>query len=392
MKKILILALVSGFLSLPIFKNAYANLASFKTNLISKLYQSPDSRPSDAPAKIQVALLLDTSNSMDGLIDQAKSQLWKMVNELATAKKGATAPNIEIALLYYGNSGLSAAKGYVKEVVPLTTDLDLVSEKLFQLRTAGGEEYCGWAIKDATANLAWSDNNNDLKLIIIAGNEPFNQGPTDYKSTCKTAISKGIMINTIHCGDYQKGVNEFWKDGADLTDGSYMNINQDDQVVHIPTPFDDEIIRLNQSLNSTYIGYGSAGILKAQNQVAQDANAASYGKGNARTRASFKAKESYSNASWDLVDASKDNEAFLEEAEAEELPEEMQKMDTKERKEYVESKRKERASIQKEILVLEQKAKTFEAKEREKNADQQTLDNVLIEAVKKQAVSKSFAF
>ena len=38
-------------------------------------------------AKIQVALLLDTSNSMDGLIDQAKSQLWKMVNELATTKK-----------------------------------------------------------------------------------------------------------------------------------------------------------------------------------------------------------------------------------------------------------------------------------------------------------------
>ncbi|RPI65426.1 MAG: hypothetical protein EHM44_00590, partial [Ignavibacteriales bacterium] len=34
---------------------------------------------------IQLALLLDTSNSMDGLIDQAKSQLWKIVNELATS-------------------------------------------------------------------------------------------------------------------------------------------------------------------------------------------------------------------------------------------------------------------------------------------------------------------
>ncbi len=392
MKKIVILALVSAFLSLPIFKNAYANLASFKTNLISKIYQSPDTRPSDDAAKIQVALLLDTSNSMDGLIDQAKSQLWKMVNELATAKKGAAAPNIEIALFYYGNSGLSAPKGYVQEVVPLTTDLDLVSEKLFQLSTAGGEEYCGWAIKDASTNLAWSDNNNDLKLIIIAGNEPFNQGPVDYKATCKTAISKGIMINTIHCGDYQKGIHEFWKDGADLTDGSYMNINQDDQVVHIPTPYDDDIIRLNQNLNSTYIGYGSAGQIKVQNQIAQDANAASYGKANARTRASFKAKESYSNANWDLVDASADNAAFIEEAEVEELPEEMQDMDTEERKEYVEAKRTEREKIQKEILVLEQKAKKFEAEERLKNADQQTLDNVLIEAVKKQAVSKSFAF
>ena len=29
---------------------------------------------------IKVALLLDTSNSMDGLIDQAKAQLWDIVN------------------------------------------------------------------------------------------------------------------------------------------------------------------------------------------------------------------------------------------------------------------------------------------------------------------------
>ena len=31
--------------------------------------------PIEKKAKIQIALLLDTSNSMDGLIDQAKSQL-----------------------------------------------------------------------------------------------------------------------------------------------------------------------------------------------------------------------------------------------------------------------------------------------------------------------------
>ena len=31
---------------------------------------------------VQIALLLDTSSSMDGLINQARSQVWKMVNEL----------------------------------------------------------------------------------------------------------------------------------------------------------------------------------------------------------------------------------------------------------------------------------------------------------------------
>ena len=51
-----------------------------------------------AKSKIQVALLLDTSNSMDGLIDQAKAQLWKMVNRLADAQRQNEGVELEIAL------------------------------------------------------------------------------------------------------------------------------------------------------------------------------------------------------------------------------------------------------------------------------------------------------
>ena len=40
----------------------------------------------DEDTKIQVALLLDTSNSMDGLIEQAKSRLWNIVNNLTKLK------------------------------------------------------------------------------------------------------------------------------------------------------------------------------------------------------------------------------------------------------------------------------------------------------------------
>src|SRR6187455_33691 len=61
---------------------------------------------------IMLALLLDTSNSMDGLIEQAKSQLWKIVNELAAAKCGdGTQPSIKIALYEYGNDGLPPSEG-----------------------------------------------------------------------------------------------------------------------------------------------------------------------------------------------------------------------------------------------------------------------------------------
>src|ERR1700752_2076139 len=91
--------------------------------------------------RIQMAILLDTSNSMDGLINQARAQLWKIVNEFAKAKKGGVQPNLEVALFEYGNNSIGAGATYVRQVLPFTDDLDKVSEELFKLTTNGGEEY-----------------------------------------------------------------------------------------------------------------------------------------------------------------------------------------------------------------------------------------------------------
>src|SRR5687767_734244 len=137
---------------------------------------------------IMLALLLDTSNSMDGLIEQAKSQLWKIVNELAGAQCiDGTRPDIKIALYEYGNDGLPSSEGYIRLVSPLTTDLDVISEKLFALRTNGGNEYCGYVINTSLKQLDWSQSMADLKMIFIAGNEPFTQGPIHFQTACALA-------------------------------------------------------------------------------------------------------------------------------------------------------------------------------------------------------------
>lgn len=345
-----------------------------------------------AKPKIQVALLLDTSNSMDGLIDQAKSQLWKMVNELATAKQNGQSPDIELALYEYGNDGLQAKEGYLRQITGLTSDLDLVSEKLFELKTNGGTEMCGWVIDNATQSLKWSPNNDDLKIIFIAGNESFAQGPKTFTESCKSAITKGIIINTIHCGNYQKGIQDQWQEGAELADGQYMHIDQSQKVIHISTPYDQEINSLNQKLNETYIGYGTAGQAKAERQMAQDANAASYGSANARTRAAFKSKASYNNSEWDLVDAAAEDEEVLAEMEPEELPEPMQEMDTAERKAFVEAKAKERAEIQAKIKTLNTKAEAYIVEKRKNTSETQTLDKVMLETVRQQANQKQYQF
>jgi len=342
---------------------------------------------------IQIAVLLDTSNSMDGLIDQAKSQLWKIVNEFATAKKRGRIPELQVALYEYGNNGLPAREGYIRLVVPLTTDLDKVSEKLFALTTDGGSEYCGQVIDVAARALDWSESNNDLKAIFIAGNEAFTQGNVDYRKACQAAVTRGIVVNTIFCGPYDVGVNIKWKDGAMLADGTYMNIDQDRIVVHIVAPQDAEITRLGVQLNVTYVPYGRLGIEGFERQAMQDTNAA--GKAKAGTyvqRAVAKASVQYRNEGWDLVDAAAKGSVKLEELKADDLPEEMKNMTADEKKAYLAKKLQERQAIQKTISKLNEERKQYVAEEMKKLSEkgEDTFDAAIIKALRKQAEQKNF--
>lgn len=341
---------------------------------------------------IQIALLLDTSSSMNGLIDQAKAQLWKVVNEFISAKRAGQKPEFQVALYEYGKQSLSAESGYIRQICALTTDLDKVSQELFALQTNGGEEYCGWVIKNAVKDLAWSSNPKDLKTIFVAGNEAFSQGTVDYRTSCREAIAKGIMVNTIFCGGLEEGVLTGWKDGAQLADGSFMNIDQNRAVVHVDAPQDKAMAELNGKLNGTYIAFGREGESKKENQVQQDENSAKAGQ--AYSRAQTKASGFYQNKSWDLVDASQDGQFKLEDLKAEDLPENMRKMDAGERKAYVEAKATERAKIQKEIAALaieREKYVSEELKKRGENKDD-TLGRAMIDAARKQAEKLEFKF
>jgi hypothetical protein len=315
--------------------------------------------PTEENSKIQVALLFDTSNSMDGLIDQAKSRLWEIVNTLTTLKYKGKTPIIEIALYEYGNDGLSAASNFIKQVTPLTTDLDLLSEKLFALRTNGGSEYCGAVIENSVKDLKWDDASNTMKLIYIAGNEGFNQGGVNYKEAISFALKNNIYINTIFCGNKQEGISLLWQDGASKGQGKYFNIDSDLKVKYIETPYDAKINDCNEKLNKTYIGYGKQGVLKKQSQVLQDVNAGSISPSNATERVVTKSKAVYNNSSWDLIDNVKDNASNLDKIKSEDLPTEYKNKSKDEIKKIVSEKSKERDEIQKEIGDLSVKRQNY---------------------------------
>lgn len=344
--------------------------------------------------KIQVALLLDTSNSMDGLIDQAKSRLWNIVNTLTTLKYNGKAPQVEIALYEYGNDGLQD-ENYIRQVTPLTQDLDLVSEKLYALRTNGGSEYCGAVIRDASANLKWDGNEKSMKLIYIAGNEPFDQGKIGYKDAISKARVKNIYTNTIFCGSREEGIQSHWQNGATLGDGKYFNIDSNQKVIYIETPYDAKISRYNSQLNDTYIFYGYRGAELKSKQTLQDVNAESQSASNAVERAVSKSKKNaYKNDHWDLVDKVEKDKAYLSSIKEDELPSELRGKNRDEIKKIIDQKSADREKIQREINVLAKKRQEFIDTETKKrgNSDADDLGKAIEKSIAEIAKKNGYTF
>ncbi|PWN68927.1 hypothetical protein C1631_012705 [Chryseobacterium phosphatilyticum] len=361
-----ILTLVAGISFLSSGKPSDIRHSGNNSNNSHLVVRNASSNITIRDNKIQVALLLDTSNSMDGLIDQAKSRLWNIVNTLTTLKYNGQAPQIEIALYEYGNDGIRD-ENYIRQVTPLTQDLDLVSEKLFALKTNGGSEYCGAVIRDASNNLNWDANEKSMKLMYIAGNEPFDQGKINYKDVITKAKSKNIYTNTIFCGSRSEGIESYWQNGATIGGGKYFNIDSDKKVIYIETPYDIRISECNAKLNDTYIYYGNHGSEYKMKQIVQDKNAETQSVSNLVERTVSKSKKNaYKNEHWDLVDKAEKDAGFITNIKQSELPDDLKGKSSEEIKKRIAIKSAERGKIQKEIEELSRKRQTYIDREMKK--------------------------
>ncbi len=360
-------------------------------NPSSKSYRS-NHQPAAVP-KIQAAILLDVSNSMDGLIEQAKIQLWNMVSTMGKAQcDNNVNPKIEIALYEYGRTTNDPLKGYVKQINAFTNDLDLVSKNLFNLTTQGGDEFCGHVIYSSLRELNWDNSPTSYKVIFIAGNEDFLQGDVLYTKACTEAKTKGVIVNTIYCGDRMQGIKEHWNLNAECGDGSFTNINQDAKIEDIPTPYDSILFSLNTKLNGTYISYGETGAGKQLMQVQMDNMSYGNNKAAAAKRVGVKGNgRLYKNSSWDLVDRDADGntEEFLIKLDKKTLPDSLQKKSNEDLKKVIEEKKAQRSIVQKDIESINAQRENYIAAERKKNAaksKEATLETEVEKMIKVQAL------
>jgi hypothetical protein len=358
------------------------------TSLTTLLSAQPtESTPAQSRA-VDVVICLDTSGSMEDLLDSARARLWDVVNELAKMKP---TPLLRVGLLSFGSDKSTSDKGWIINHLDLTNDLDAVYAELAALTIGGSEEYIGRVLDTALDEMSWTSEWNALRIIFVAGNESADQGVEDhdFRITARAARDNDIIINALYAGSREQGRLEHWHKVAQQGAGNFSAIDPVTGTIQIATPQDQRLLDLNGELNGTYLPYGKHGENGLSNQIAQDSNATRLGVQSCSSRIVAKGTALYTNAAWDLVDRVLEDDFRWESLYDEDLPEAMRAMTVEGRQAFVNAKRTERETLQLKIQKLSEDRETY-IKSALAEAGSTGLGEAMRQTIREQAMAKGF--
>jgi hypothetical protein len=300
---------------------------------------------------VEVVFCIDTTGSMGGLLAVAKSKIWAICNQIASGKP---VPHLRVGLVAYRDRG----DEYVTRVYDLRNDLDAVHTDLNTFVAAGGgdlPESVNEALDEAVNKIRWSTDTRTLRIIFLVGDAPPHMDYADdvkYPETCKKAMEKGIVINSVQCGR-DTDCEKYWKDIAAKTGGAYVSIPQTGGALARETRFDGELAGIGEEVLKTVLIHGDSA---ARARGARMLSAARALKGPAAAdRAAFCAK-SKEIGPYDLLDAIKAKRTKLEDVKDEELPDSMKRFRMlKERQDYLDRLAKHRADLYEKAVAVEKK-------------------------------------
>jgi Mg-chelatase subunit ChlD len=338
--------------------------------------------------KVDVVFVLDTTGSMADLIQTAKEKIWSIATTMASAQQ---TPEIRIGLVAYRDR----SDAYVTKVVDLSEDLDSVYATLMDFEANGGgdtPESVNKALYDAVHNMSWSQQDQAYQVIFLVGDAPphMDYNEVRYPEIVASAKEKGIVINTIQCGEIATTVAP-WTQIASLGQGDFFQVEQAGGAVAFTTPFDKEIANLSAKLDDTRLYYGTEGEKdKMREKVAATDKlheGASYA---ARARRGVFNASSGGRTNLlgenELVDAVVSGGVDLSELEEDALPEALVTMAPAEQEAFVAGLAEERADLHRQIKELSQDRDAYlEKKVEEAGGLKSSLDQKLYDAVKEQA-------
>jgi len=279
--------------------------------------------------------------------------------------------------------------------VDLSDDLDSVYATLMDFAADGGgdtPESVNKALSDAVHQMSWTEQDQAYKVIFLVGDAPphMDYNEVQYPEIVASALEKGIVVNTIQCGDIVTAVAP-WTQIASLGHGNFFQVEQSGGAVAYTTPYDEDIANLSAKLDDTRLYYGT----DEEKEKMRDKVAATDKLHDGASFAS-RARRGVFNASAggrtnllgenELVDAISSGAVDLNDIEEDALPESVAVMAPAEQAEYVAELAFERAELTRQIQELSQDRDGFLAKKvEEAGGMKDSLDQMLYDTVKDQA-------
>ena len=309
---------------------------------------------------VEVAFVLDTTGSMASLIEGAKRKIWSIATSIVDANPDA---EVRMALVAYRDIG----DEYVTKSFDLTTDIQEIYGHLLQLKANGGGDWpesVNEALDKAVTGLGWSQGPASDRILFLVGDAPPHM---DYKQDRKyqeivaDARTRGLIVNAVQAGD-ARDTARVWRDIAQQGGGRYIPIPQDGgKVVIIDTPYDEEIIILQERINGTILPYGDRSRQDSVRKKAEQIKAAP--KAAASDLAGYvnrvgKGRDAVTGEG-DLVADVKQGRRKLDSVPEAELPDRVRALPPSERPAYLDKADAERAALGKQMGDLVAKRDAF---------------------------------
>jgi Mg-chelatase subunit ChlD len=304
--------------------------------------------------QVEVVFCIDTTGSMDGLVEAAKARFWAIANRITA---GRPTPELRIGLINFKDRGDT----FITAVYPLTDDLDSVYNSLLTFRAEGGgdtPESVNQALEDSINRIRWSANPGTLRLVFLVGDAPPHMDYPDdvkYPVTCKQARQRGIVINAIQCGTDPDCTRHF-KNIARLGGGEFAAIGQAGGITATTTPYDQPLAEINQALARTVLVHGLASRQEADLKKLRTAgNLPSV---EAADRIGYLVRDGRA-AAFDLLDAVRAGQQSLDELKTGEWPAELRQRTARERSDHLDSLCRQRARLFEEARGLDRQRSAF---------------------------------
>ncbi|CAN5452449.1 hypothetical protein BH11PSE4_BH11PSE4_39760 [soil metagenome] len=320
---------------------------------------------------VEVAFVLDTTGSMGGLIEGAKRKIWSIATAILDSNPDA---EIRMGLVAYRDIG----DDYVTKTFELTADIQDLYANLLEVRARGGGDWpesVNEALDVAVNKMHWTDNKDTYRIVFLVGDAPPHMDyaqDTKYSTTLAVARQKDIIVNAVLAGS-ARDTERVWRDIAQRGDGRFIPIPQDGgQVVVIETPYDREIIILQNEINRTVIPYGPAPMQKrTEDQTRQLSKVAAAAPSQASDMASYINKRARATSEavtggGDLVSDVAAGRQKLDDVKDDELPNDLRRLAPEQRAAELATQIATRKALNAKLAASVQKRDGFVAAQRDK--------------------------